>query len=75
MTRHRADRPDAILSFIEAYIEDHGYSPSIREMQVAAGLASTSAVHHHLRLLAKAGRITYLPSTARTVRIVRDDAA
>lgn len=51
------DRPTAILEFIRAYLADHAYPPSIREIGDAVGLTSTSSVHYQLRSLERAGAI------------------
>ena len=49
MTNHDAVRKQRIMDYIAATIRARGYPPSVREIAKAVGLASTSAVHHHLR--------------------------
>ncbi len=49
MTRHDADRKLKILHHIAATLRARGYPPSVREIALAVGLSSTSAVHHHLQ--------------------------
>ena len=51
MTKHDAERKVKILDFIAATLRARGYPPSVREIARAVGLASTSAVHHHLQVL------------------------
>lgn len=46
-----------ILQYIEAYIDAHGYGPSVREICNAVNLKSTATVHYHLRLLAESGQL------------------
>ena len=48
MTKHDADRKVRILDYIAATLRTRGFPPSVREIAKAVGLASTSAVHHHL---------------------------
>jgi len=48
-------RQQQITQFIEACLRDHGYSPSMREIGDATGLASTSSVSHQLSVLEKKG--------------------
>ena len=48
MTRHDAERKVKILDYIAATLRARGYPPRVREIAKAVGLASTSAVHHHL---------------------------
>jgi repressor LexA len=55
MTRHDAQRKRKILDVIAATIRARGFPPSVREIAKAVGLASTSAVHHHLQILEKEG--------------------
>ena len=55
MTRHDAERKRKILDVIAATIRARGYPPSVREIAKAVGLASTSAVHHHLQILEREG--------------------
>lgn len=74
MTRHKADRADLIVDVIREFTASRGFAPSIREIAERVNLASTSAVHHHLRALAKTGRITYQDATARSLRVIGDEA-
>src|SRR5260221_11104693 len=55
VTRHDAERKVKILDFIAATLRTRGYPPSVREIARAVGLASTSAVHHHLQILEREG--------------------
>ena len=55
MTRHDAERKVKILDFIAATLRTRGFPPSVREIARAVGLASTSAVHHHLQILEREG--------------------
>ncbi len=55
MTKHDAERKVRILDFIAATLRARGYPPSVREIAHAVGLASTSAVHHHLLILVREG--------------------
>lgn len=49
----------AILRYVVAYKTQHcGDSPTRREIQSGVGVASPSMVHHHLVMLARAGRVT-----------------
>ena len=55
VTKHDAERKVKILDFIAATLRARGYPPSVREIAHAVGLASTSAVHHHLQILEREG--------------------
>ncbi len=62
-------RGDRILAYIERAIAERGYPPSVREIAAAVGLASTSAVHHHLTRLTKEGRLSRQPARSRALSI------
>jgi repressor LexA len=68
-TRRDQPRGDRILSYIERTIADRGYAPSVREIASAVGLASTSAVHHHLTRLSREGRLSRQPTRSRALTI------
>ena len=55
MTKHDAERKRKILDYIAAMLRANGVPPSVREIARAVGLASTSAVHHHLKALEEDG--------------------
>jgi repressor LexA len=57
MTKQDQQRAERILNYIRETIDERGYPPSVREIAEAVGLASTSAVHHHLTKLEKDGRL------------------
>jgi repressor LexA len=68
VTKHDADRKVKILDFIAATLRARGFPPSVREIMKAVGLASTSAVHHHLQVLERDG---YLQRGAQESRAIR----
>lgn len=61
---------EKIYTFIREYISEHGYSPSIRDIENATGAGSTAQVAYHVNKLVIQGRITYTPGLARTIRLV-----
>ena len=69
LTRHDADRKLRILDFIAATLRARGYPPSVREIAGAVGLASTSAVHHHLMILEREGYLERGASQSRAIRL------
>lgn len=46
-----------ILKFIIAYITEHGYPPTTREIGDGVGLKSTSSVQRHMERMLKDGKI------------------
>ncbi len=69
LTRHDADRKVRILDHIAATLRARGYPPSVREIMNAVGLASTSAVHHHLQILEREGYLERGASQSRAIRL------
>jgi repressor LexA len=55
VVRKLSQRQESILAFINEYMDDHGYPPSIREIGGAAGISSTSVVDYNLRVLERDG--------------------
>ena len=69
MTKHDAERKLKILDFIAATLRARGYPPSVREIARAVGLASTSAVHHHLQILEREGYLERGAAQSRAIRL------
>ena len=69
VTRHDADRKLKILDYIAATLRSRGYPPSVREIALAVGLSSTSAVHHHLQMLERDGFLERGAAQSRAIRL------
>jgi repressor LexA len=70
VTRHDAERRQRILDCIARTVEERGYPPSVREIADAVGLASTSAVHHHLIALERDGLLERGTHSSRALRLI-----
>jgi repressor LexA len=75
VTRHDQERRQRILDCIARTVEERGYPPSVREIADAVGLASTSAVHHHLIALERDGLLERGSNASRALRVTRPAAA
>jgi repressor LexA len=64
------DRRTAILKFTRTYIRKNGYGPSVAEIADGVGLASKTAVRHHLTTLQDEGKVEMTPGRYRSLRIV-----
>ena len=73
MNKQQAAKYQPMVDFIRTYVQDHGYPPTVREMQQGLGLASTSVTNWWMHVLQNAGRITWMEGQSRTVQIVGDD--
>lgn len=56
-----------LLDLVIAYRQEHGFSPSIRELMKALRLRSPSGVQHRLRSLRALGLITWHEGCARSL--------
>jgi repressor LexA len=69
LTRHDAERKHRILECIARTVAERGYPPSVREIAETVGLASTSAVHHHLLALEREGLLERGSHSSRALRL------
>lgn len=66
--RHMSPRREQVLAFIQAYIGQHPYPPTVREIADGCGINTTTA-QHHLVVLRELGRIKRTPGS-RTIELV-----
>lgn len=50
-----SDKADRIVEYVNQFIQENGYSPSVREIGAAVGLRSTASVSYHLQALQEKG--------------------
>lgn len=62
-------RQREVLGLIRRRTLADGYPPTILELGAYLGINSTQGVHDHLRSLARQGLLTWLPRSARTLRL------
>lgn len=62
-------RQSEIYQFIKHIVQTKGYPPSVREIGLAVGLASSSTVHGHLSRLEEKGYIKRDPIKPRAIEI------
>lgn len=66
-----SERQRNILNFMEKYIEQHGFPPTIREIGEATGINSTSVVNYNLNKLVSAGYLSRSARASRGLRLVK----
>ena len=64
---------ETILKFIQDFIDERGYSPTVRDIVKGCGLSSTAVVQHHLNVLEKEGRIHRDSQVFRSIQLVEKD--
>ena len=50
-----SNKADLIMDYVNQFIQENGYSPSVREIGAAVGLRSTASVSYHLQALQEKG--------------------
>lgn len=63
-------RQEAMLDMIEEFIEEHGYPPTVRDIQAACQISSTSVVDYNLRILEREGLIRRSREVSRGIELV-----
>src|SRR3954454_24978298 len=69
-SRKLSARQKNILKYIEDYVDERGYPPSIREIGDRGGISSTSGVDYNLRVLEREGRIRRDREVSRGLELV-----
>lgn len=60
-----------LLTFIETFIAEHGYSPSYREVMAGQGYTSVASVALHINSLIKRGHLKKRDRSARSLEVVK----
>ncbi|MCS7207536.1 MAG: transcriptional repressor LexA [Dehalococcoidia bacterium] len=68
--RPLSPRQQRILTFIREFILEHGYPPSIRDIQKGCGLSSTSVVDYNLQILQREGYLRRSPEVSRGIDLI-----
>src|ERR1700694_6212229 len=58
-----------IFEYIRDFIDEHDYPPSIRQIQEACAISSTSVVDYNLRILEKTGHIRRDREVSRAIEV------
>jgi repressor LexA len=70
MAKELSAKQHSILGFIRAFIEQHDYPPSIRQIQEACGISSTSVVDYNLKALERQGFIRRDREVSRAIEVL-----
>jgi repressor LexA len=66
-------RQKELLDYLQAYIEQHGYAPTLEEIGRNFALGSLATVHKHLQNLERKGHIRRLPNRSRALEVMPRD--
>jgi len=59
-----------ILKFIQNFIDERGYAPTVRDIMKGCDLSSTAVVQHHLNVLERESRIRRDPQVVRSIQLL-----
>lgn len=66
-------RQEGMLEFIGSFLAENGLPPTVRDIQFACQISSTSVVDYNLRLLQRDGYLRRRPDVARGIELVHKD--
>lgn len=61
------EKQKQIYEAINDFVEEYGYSPTIRELCKLVGLSSTATIYVHLQKMKAKGVIDYKKGSSRTI--------
>ena len=53
-----SDKAEKILEYVNEFVQENGYAPSVREIGAAVGLRSTASVSYHIQALQDKGLLS-----------------
>lgn len=63
-------RQESILQFIGDFVDEHGYPPTVRDIQQACNISSTSVVDYNLNILQRESYLRRSPEISRGIEIL-----
>ena len=66
----KSNKAEEIMDYVNQFVLENGYAPSVREIGAAVGLRSTASVSYHLNLLQQKGTLQASASKGRKRAIV-----
>ena len=66
-------RQKQLIDYLNQYISDHGYAPTLAEVGAYFGLSSLATVHKHLHNLEKKGFITRVHNHSRALEVATSE--
>ncbi len=68
--RKMSDKQRRMITFIERFLSDKGYPPSIRDIQAGCAISSTSVVDYNLNILESRGHIRRHADVSRGITLL-----
>lgn len=70
-----SNKAELIVNYVNQFIQENGYSPSVREIGEAVGLKSPSTVHFHLKHMEEMGVLTKGAGKGRALTLAQSPQA
>lgn len=64
----------AIVEYIQGFLEDNHYPPTVRDIQGGCSISSTSVVDYNLRILQREGYIRRRSEVSRGIELLKDSS-
>ena len=74
MKKELSTKQKNILDFIENFLNEHHYPPTIRDIQQGCEISSTSVVDYNLRILKQKGLLNRDAEVSRGIELVNHDS-
>ena len=71
MKKKLSSRQERILEYIERFLDQHQYPPSVRDIQAGCEISSTSVVDYNLRILQRDGYLRREAEVSRGIELLR----
>jgi len=75
MAKKLSDKQKRIINYIDRFLSTKGYPPSIREIQNACGISSTSVVDYNLNILENRGLIKRHADVSRGIKLINRNSS
>ena len=72
MRKRLSPRQQRMLEFIREFYEENGLPPTVRDIQKACSISSTSVVDYNLHILQREGYLRRIPDVARGLELLED---
>jgi repressor LexA len=70
MKKKLSDKQQRIINYIDRFLNDRGYPPSIRDIQTGCDISSTSVVDYNLKILEERGQIRRHAEVSRGIMLL-----
>ncbi len=72
MKKRLSAKQEAIVEYIQGFLEDYHFPPTVRDIQGGCSISSTSVVDYNLRILQREGYIRRRSEVSRGIELLKD---